>query len=224
MNQMNECSLFQKNVYIKKYDDIIVGVRLFVIWLFLKFFFLLHLHEEHDGVARDAAIFAERVHLLVRLRLHVNHILGAPQKLRQVRLDRGLVRADLRSLRDDGAVDVANLVSSLAHQAARFGDEDVGRAPLPLGIVVGEQLTDVRKPERALVVGEPRSFFGWIGFRQERKNNTSIFLFFLILWYPNATLSLSRGPPHRDGVDHAVQQHVSVGVRRRSRSILSPST
>ena len=40
-----------------------------------------------------------------------------------------------------------------AHEAAGFGDEDVGGAPLPLGVVVGEKLTDVRETERARHVG-----------------------------------------------------------------------
>jgi hypothetical protein len=52
-------------------------------------------------------------------------------------------------LRDDGAVDVADLVPFLPHEAARFGDEDVRRAALPLGVVVREQLPDVRHAQRA---------------------------------------------------------------------------
>lgn len=61
-------------------------------------------------MARDAAVLTQRVHLLVRLSLDVHHLFGASQKLREVRLDGGLVRADLRPLCDDGAVDVTNLV------------------------------------------------------------------------------------------------------------------
>lgn len=59
------------------------------------------------------------------------------------------MRADLGPLRDDGAVDVSNFISGFAHEAARLRDEDVGRAPLPLGVVVGEELADVRHAERA---------------------------------------------------------------------------
>ena len=36
-----------------------------------------------------------------------------------------------------------------AHEAAGFGDEHVGSAPLPLGVVVGKELTDIRETERA---------------------------------------------------------------------------
>lgn len=75
-----------------------------------RFIFSSHFHEEDHRVARDAAVLTQRVHLLVRLSLDVHHLFGASQKLREVRLDGGLVRADLRPLRDDGAVDVTNFV------------------------------------------------------------------------------------------------------------------
>lgn len=40
-------------------------------------------------------------------------------------------------------------LTGFAHEAAGFGDEDVRSASLPLGVVVGEELADVRKSERA---------------------------------------------------------------------------
>mmetsp|Transcript_864 Transcript_864/g.2818 ORF Transcript_864/g.2818 Transcript_864/m.2818 type:complete len:209 (+) Transcript_864:296-922(+) len=59
------------------------------------------------------------------------------------------MRRDLRPLRDDRAVHVSDLVPGLAHQPARLGHEHVRRAPLPLRVVIREQLPDVRHPERA---------------------------------------------------------------------------
>ena len=76
--------------------------------------FTLRLHEEHDGVAGDAAVLAERVHLFVSLGLDVDDGLVAAEHLAKVRLDGGLVGADLGPLRDNGAVEVANLVPLLA--------------------------------------------------------------------------------------------------------------
>ena len=85
----------------------------------------------------------------MRLRLDVHQPLVALQQLGEVLLDGLLVRGDLGPLRDDGAVDVAHLVPGVPHQTHRLLDEHVARAPLPLWVVVGEALPDVRQPERA---------------------------------------------------------------------------
>ena len=99
-------------------------------------------------MARDASILSQRVHFFVRLRFDVHHGLVHVQQFRQVLLNLLFVRRDLRSLRDQSAIDVPQLVSGFFHQSNGFVNEHVRRLALPFRIIVREKLANIGQTER----------------------------------------------------------------------------
>eukprot|EP00208_Stichococcus_sp_RCC1054_P007642 CAMPEP_0206140288 /NCGR_PEP_ID=MMETSP1473-20131121/8925_1 /ASSEMBLY_ACC=CAM_ASM_001109 /TAXON_ID=1461547 /ORGANISM="Stichococcus sp, Strain RCC1054" /LENGTH=201 /DNA_ID=CAMNT_0053534385 /DNA_START=195 /DNA_END=801 /DNA_ORIENTATION=- len=101
-------------------------------------------YQQDHGVAGDAAVLAQTVHFLVRLGLQVDGRRVGLQQRTQVVPDRVLHRGQLRTLGNDGCIEVAKRVAVFLHEPHRLPHKHIRVSPLPLGIIVGEQLADVR--------------------------------------------------------------------------------